>query len=324
MRVPVLGVVLLAVLLLVGMLSGVYYYWHRPAPVSGNRFSYDIESYRRTAPELLRYRQAQTITPGLEKLTAIAIDKDDSIYVAGDQALLVLAKDGRRLHARAMEKAIQCLAIDSDGTIYAGRKDEVALYDRRLKSIAVWPFLGARAYLTAVAVATEVVFVADAGNRLIWRFNKSGKLLGQIGKKDPATGSQGFVIYKPHLDIVLAENETLWAVNPGRHRLEKYSYQGRLLTWWGNAGNDLAGFCGCCNPAHIARRNDGALITSEKSLVRVKLYSASGKFLGVVAGAEQFRPGNFDLDLAIDSAGRVVVMDPAQAVLRIYVATSGT
>ena len=320
MRVPAFLVVGLAVLSLLATLSAGAYFLLRPPVDSPNLFAYDIESYRRTAPELLLYRENPKIVPGFHNLSAIAIDNDDRIYVAGDRALLVLSKDGKRLASRTLEKSVQCLAVANDGMIYAGQKSAVAVYDRQLALTAEWSFLGVRAFLTSIVVAADDVFVADAGNRMVWRFAKSGKLLGQIGKKDSNTGSQGFVIYKPHLDIALAENETLWAVNPGRHRLEKYSYQGKLLTWWGYAGNDLAGFCGCCNPAHIARRRDGALITSEKSLVRVKLYSPVGKFLGVVAGAEQFRPGNFGLDLAIDSTGRVVVMDPAQAVLRIFVA----
>jgi hypothetical protein len=60
-------------------------------------------------------------------------------------------------------------------------------------------------------------------------------------------------------------------------------------------------------------------VTSEKGLPRVKVYGADGKFAGVVAGFETFSPEVVGLDLAVDSKGRVYVLDPASKTVRVYV-----
>ena len=51
-------------------------------------------------------------------------------------------------------------------------------------------------------------------------------------------------------------------------------------------------------------------MTSEKGLVRVKVYDAEGKLEAVVAGLEAFARGAAGLDLATDARGRVFVLDP--------------
>ena len=90
-------------------------------------------------------------------------------------------------------------------------------------------------------------------------------------------------------------------------------------------------FCGCCNPVHFARRPDGKFVTSEKGLNRIKIYDAKGNFEGVVAGPEHLvkdlelakracadcRIG-FGFDVACDSTGRVLALDPATRTVRIF------
>jgi hypothetical protein len=68
----------------------------------------------------------------------------------------------------------------------------------------------------------------------------------------------------------------------------------------------------------VAIRRDGSFVTSEKGLVRVKLYTPAGDLVGVVAGSDQFDEGVSGLDLAADSAGRILVLDPVRLEVRVF------
>ena len=71
-------------------------------------------------------------------------------------------------------------------------------------------------------------------------------------------------------------------------------------------------------------------MTAEKGIPRVKVYSADGQFESVVAGPEQFLPTPTAssetrpehrlkvLDVAADSKGRVLVLDPNARNVRIF------
>jgi glucose/arabinose dehydrogenase len=110
------------------------------------------------------------------------------------------------------------------------------------------------------------------------------------------------------------------------------SYAGDLGDVWGSAGSQLADFFGCCNPAHLAMLPDGRFVTSEKGIPRVKIYSSQGKFESVVAGPEQLTVHSLQVvdpredadkrvfDIAADSQGRVLVLDPQNRSVRVYVA----
>ena len=80
-----------------------------------------------------------------------------------------------------------------------------------------------------------------------------------------------------------------------------------------------AGFCGCCNPSNMALTPAGEFITSEKHIVRVKQYDAKGQLKGVISGQDDWTPNAVGLDLAVDSTGRILVLDPTADVIRVYI-----
>jgi hypothetical protein len=86
---------------------------------------------------------------------------------------------------------------------------------------------------------------------------------------------------------------------------------------------DIEGFCGCCNPTHLAARADGAWVTAEKGIPRVKLYAREGRLLGVVAAPDQFAEGRVVADLAVDDAGRVLVLEKGAARIRVFSELTG-
>jgi hypothetical protein len=110
----------------------------------------------------------------------------------------------------------------------------------------------------------------------------------------------------------------LWLTNPGRRRVENHTYDGMYRFAWGKASMRIEGFCGCCNPTHLAIDADGRFFTSEKGLPRVKRYDPQGDFECVVAPPKAFADGTTGLDLAVDRAGRVLVLDPHRRAVRIF------
>ena len=153
---------------------------------------------------------------------------------------------------------------------------------------------------------------------MVLRCDKDGNLRLKIGEKDPARAIPGFVIPSPYFDVKTDPKGTIWVANTGRHLLEHFDKDGNLLGSWGEATMTMEGFCGCCNPSNFAFLPDGSFVTSEKGIERIKIYNPDGKFRFLVAGPSAFTEGTKGLDLAVDSKGRIVVLDPERKQVRIF------
>ena len=181
-----------------------------------------------------------------------------------------------------------------------------------------WESLGEDAIITSIALSDQHVFIADAGNRIVWKLDKNGNLQGRIGEKDAAKDIPGFVIPSPYFDVAVDLDGFLWAANTGRHSLENYTTDGDFRSSWGEYSMKIDGFCGCCNPSHFMILEDGSFVTSEKGIPRVKVYNRLGNLVSIVAGADQFDEGTVGLDLAKDSSQRIYVLDPRRKMVRIF------
>ncbi|HUV62424.1 MAG TPA: NHL repeat-containing protein [Sedimentisphaerales bacterium] len=303
----------------------------------GKGFDYDIEELARIDPNLILYEESGgVIETGLAASHAIAVDSKGSIYVAADRAIRKFSDRGVILGEIDLAEEPGCLTVLADGTLYVGLKDHVEIYDAQGQRQGRWESLGPDARLTSIAVSDDNVFVADAGHRVVVRYDASGNLVGHIGKKDSSRNVPGFVIPSPYFDMAVSRDGLLRVVNPGCRRIEAYTFDGDLEFWWGSSSVAIEGFCGCCNPVNIAVLPDGGYVTCEKGLVRVKVYDSEGEFVGVVAGPRQLvRDGELrvcDLpeecqaggfDVAVDPAGRILVLDTIKNIVRIFTKTEG-
>ncbi|HUS71883.1 MAG TPA: NHL repeat-containing protein [Sedimentisphaerales bacterium] len=299
----------------------------------GEEFSYDLTDLGKIAPNLILYKEsAPAIDTGFTNSRAIAVDSNGSIYVAGDKAIRKFAESANLLGETRLADMPRCLTVAGDGRIYVGFKEHVEVYDAQGKRLATWQRLGNDAVLTSIAVSKNDVFVADAGNRIVHRFDTTGKLINRIGGKDKDKNIPGFVIPSPHFDLAVGHDGLLRVVNPGNHRIEAYTFVGDLEFSWGTFSNvNIKGFCGCCNPVNFAILDDDSFVTCEKGLVRIKIYDPAGVFVGAVAGPEQLvqegtsricetaaecQTGSFDV--AVDTNGRIFVLDTIKNVVRIF------
>jgi hypothetical protein len=209
------------------------------------------------------------------------------------------------------------------GRIYVGMKDRVEVFDPQGKRLTAWKTLGKKASITSIAAAEDDIFVADAGNRVVWRFDTSGKMLGRIGDADKLRNIPGFTITSNYFDLALSPDGLLRVVNPRALRIEAYTYDGDLEAFWGEMSQGIDGFFGCCNPVHLAVLSDGRFVTAEKGFARVKVYGSGGKFECVVAGPEQLKLRGADVvaDVAVDAEDRVLILDPSTKSIRIFETT---
>ena len=298
----------------------------------GKEFDYDIKNLGKVDPNLILYEEsAAAIDTGFKDSRALVVDSDGGIFVAGDKAIRIFDKNGAVLGEIGLDESPGCLVLAAGGTMYIGMKDHVQVYDTEGKRLARWERLGDDAVLTSIAVFKNDVFVADAGNRIVLRYGADGRLISRIGKKDTDRNIPGFVIPSPHFDLAVGHDGLLRVVNPGRRRIEAYTFDGDLEFWWGEYSVAIEGFCGCCNPVNFAIFDDESFVTCEKGLERVKIYDADGAFVGVVAGPEQLskdghphpcdRPADCQdggFDVAVDSAGRIFVLDTFKNAVRTF------
>lgn len=293
----------------------------RPASPSGNR-----QQRPTIDPALIRYEQTGEIPVSMQQVRAMAVGPGDRIYVGGDRVIRVLDPDGTRCSEIALEDQPRCLAVGGvehafPGRVYVGMKDHVEVYDGEGNRQAVWDGLGEKALLTSIAAAEEDLFVADARGTIVLRYDTSGRLLGRIGARDEQRRIPGFRIIKPYFDLAVGSDGLLRVVNPGALRIEVYTFQGHLELFWPQQRlPGIEGFFGCCNPAQLAILADGRLVTAEKGIARVKVYSAQGQFECVVAGPDQLDLTSDQViaDVAADGRNRILILDPKAGSVRIF------
>src|SRR6267154_925918 len=284
-----------------------------------NPFAYDVRRFAQTDSKLIGYEEVRRFSSPGPDPRRIAIGPEDRIYIANKNGVDVLAADGTRLETIASTRPARCVAVAGDGTVYIGLKDQLQLFDPKGRPVATWEIPGKKTWLTGLAVAKTDVFCADSGQRVVLRFDRSGKFLNRLGEKNKERAVPGLIVPSPYLDVAVAKDNLVRVNNPGRHCVEVYTADGGLELSWGKPSAAIEGFCGCCNPIGLAMFPDESCITCEKGLPRVKKYSIDRDFDCVIAGPESFAENAraHDLsdctvggmDAAVDSQNRVYVLD---------------
>lgn len=292
-----------------------------------NPWAYDDSLFRRTDPKLIQFDETRRFSSLRSAPRCLAMGQDGNLLIGAGKFLTRYSVEGSQLKEIRLSDEVRCVKQAIDGLIYVGLRERVEVYDADFQPRGAWEKAPGKPYFTGLAVNGDNVFVADAGNRVVLRYDRTGKLNLRIGAKDKDKNIPGFIVPSPFFDLEIAPDGLLRVGNPGRHRVETYTPDGDFEGFWGQPGAAIANFCGCCNPINLAILSDGRMVTVEKGIPRVKVYSAEGAFESVVAGAESFVEnaaacGPQDctvggLDAMADNQGRVYVLDFVAANVRV-------
>ncbi|MBL9126419.1 MAG: hypothetical protein JNL97_02170, partial [Verrucomicrobiales bacterium] len=259
-------------------------------PAEENPWRYDVDRLRRVDPAAIGYEKTAGFSLEAAGGRRLVWGLGGELRVAIGKSVRGYKASGEIIEEWPAGEVVRALAIGPDGRTYVAVRDRVEVFSGRGERIARWPAIAGKPFLTGLAVTREAVYVADSGNRVVYRCDLAGRIEVRIGEKNPEKRVPGLILPSAFLDVEAGTDGLIRVNNPGRHRIETYTPDGDLEQSWGKAGVALDAFCGCCNPVAVSLTSDGGVVTAEKGLPRVKLYDAGGAMETVVAGPEQFAP----------------------------------
>ncbi len=321
----------------VGIGIGAYGLWRSSRPQAANVSMGDLSRLGGAQAANVVGREVAQFQPGFQRARAIAVAPGGEVYITGDSAIRRFNPAGKKLAEISTLEPPGAIAVDANSNVYATFGATVWVFDRDGKRIATWP-ARENAVFTSIAVCNAGVAVADYGNRCVLHYDRDGKTLRVIGKKDEARNCPGFVVPSPYFDLAMAPDGLLRVTDPGRHQIEAYTLDGDREAAWGHfSATEPDGFVGCCNPANFAivpipgRPGDFAgFVTAEKGLARVKVFDADGKFVGFLAPPDMFSRHDdlvaagpsgepfAALDIAAGADGRIYVLDGVVGQVHVF------
>ena len=283
-----------------------------------NAYEFNLDEFRQVDSSLILFHEVSSFPVNMDKPKGIALC-EGIIYVVGEDVFVKFDKSGNQISRKVLSASPTCIACGKNGEFFIGMHDHVRVFDSEGILLSRWNSFGEKAVITSIAVNGDKVYIADAGNRIVYECDEMGNLISRIGEKDDVKGISGYVIPSPYFDVAIDADGFLWAANTGLHSLENYNADGSLRTSWKASSVQIEGFSGCCNPAHFAIMDDNSFITSEKGLVRIKIYDQHGQFKGVVAPPAAFnREATLAPEIMPDGDNRVISLDFERKQIRIF------
>ena len=269
------------------------------------------------------YEATPILPVDAQRLRGVAVDGEGRIWVAAERGAIAFDEEGTATRALETPGPAHAVALDSEGAVFVALRSEVRKYSASGALEASWDGTargrdGFR-HIASLAVSGYNLYVGDPGRRRVLRYDITGDFIAEIGGPD-REGDPGIVSPSMFLGVAAPSEDEVVFANHGRKRVEWRRPDGRLTRRWGRAGLDPEGFCGCCNPVHIAFAPGGRLVTVEKGIPRVKVYSSEGDLLSLM-DVDTVRPvapeGRTDWlssecfgAAAVDARGRLLVLHP--------------
>lgn len=251
------------------------------------------------------------------KPATICVAKDGSIFVAGDGRLLKLDAAGKVLASAASPVASEPVKISKDVEDMVKEmikqskrpfKQELATMKTNLEK--------RRTDVTGLAVTEKDVFMSvpapsDFTYR-VYRFDHQLKNQKLTVEKLRGCCSQ--------LDIQ-AHDGNLWVSHNARHAVQSHDRDGQELMKFGKAGKIKASdFGGCCEPKNVRVLANGDILAAESGPPTcIKRFSATGKFIEVVAVAENTKGDCVRVTVEMSPDGsRYYMLDTTRDAIRVF------
>ena len=260
---------------------------------------------------------AASLHPFRRNLRGVAVGADDQVHALGDGEIRIFAADGGLLRRWRVADAAECVGVGPDGRVYVGGAGRIDIFESGGRPAGGFAFgqAGDLPAVSAIKVFKTDILVADASARVIRRFDAGGGQLGLIGDRSK---TKAFILPNGRLDLDVDASGVVRATDSGRHQVSSWAIDGTPIGRFGKFGmSDPADFVGCCNPVNLATAPDGNVVTAEKMVARVKVYTPDGRLLAVI-GPGPFDPKCTQVHLAVDSKGRILAADPVRRQITIF------
>jgi len=274
------------------------------------------------APNTTFEKKGDLAKNAFKEIRHVTVDAKDNVYVCGDNQVKVFDSTGKEIASWTAPSKMLCLTVDKDGFAYGAAADKIFKFSNDMKGTVVTSFgtagknYGQLASPSGIACNGNSILVTDAANSCIHRYGKDGKFIEDIGRT--AVAKRGsFATCCGILDAAVGKDGKIYVANLGAHRVEVYQ-NGRMISNFGKAGNTPNDFCGCCNPTNMAIAANGEIITTEKTIPRIKIFSRDGKKMLALIGADNFNKDCYNMYVAVDSKYRVYAVDNGSNCVRIF------
>lgn len=284
--------------------------------------------------------EAASLVVPFRRLSTLALAPSGELLAGDADARQIKVIDANGAVVRTLDLDFGPEAIDAaeDGTIYCGGEGKLARIDMQGKRLAAGtmpPEAGSELeprrrswskpnLVSGIAVMGGDVFVAFGSG---WSVGSKSKLFRYDATlRNPKLLLEGLRGCCQRCDIT-ARDGVLYLAENAAHRVVQLDREGKVLGRWGERSRvEEAGFGSCCNPMNLCFDQSGVLYTSESGLGRVKRYSTSGEYLGLVGyvGVERFSQAGMQAascsNIAIAATpdgSRVYVMDLKSNLIRV-------
>jgi len=315
-------IILLALIMLIAISAVMVFDFYYKPKSAENPWEYRLSDLRKVDAKEICFEKSGQIIPAQNDIRSIVVDEYDNLLITAKDAILRYDENGRLFKKIAVNGTPTSIAIDPGEKIFVGMTNHIVVIQHNQIIAEIRNPFDEKTMITSLAADETSLFVADAGNKIVYHLNHAGELQNLIGERNRETGFLGFIIPSGCFDLILGRVGQLWVVNPGKHEIIAFSKTGEIISQWGSTSMQPEGFSGCCNPVNIAMMPDGSFVTAEKGIERVKIHRPSGDYKCVVAAPDYFDEGTVGIDVAVNSSGTVYVLDPKKGVIHLFDASS--
>ena len=302
-----------------------------------NWFGQPMSNFRDVPPEWITYQQASVCPCSVAGQATCFALLNDSTFIIGSvnpPSLSLFDDKGTLLQKLDLPEEPQAVACGTPATqftdkIVVAHSKHIAVYTTGGAIVPLCELPDEKSDVRSLIFTPQYLFAADTGKRCIYRLavdnnNASGTAKGNID----LTFGADFVVYASPITMTFSPTtDLLYITNPGKHRVEVFTQDGEYKPelGWGEPSGNMSGFVGCCNPIALATLEDGRILTVEKSVSRIKIFT-DGKLDCVVAGPNTLElsanrpavPGGHTFSAVPLFGGRIAVFDFEGQMLRIF------
>ncbi len=283
-----------------------------------NKYELNLDSLKGIGKYPISYNEVKQINLSSFKAKSIEV-YNHHIYIANDSSVRIISEDGKLIKIIQTEPNLRTLKYVKNIGLILVHKKYFTILDSAGNELSKSNIESEKSVFTSVACYNDsLIIIADAGLRLVHIYDlKSNKQSSIKGFYSSENDHLGFIVPSPNFDLVINSDNELWVVNPGIHALQQYNLKGDLLDFWKKETNSIEGFTGCCNPAHIAVLENGDFVTSEKGLVRIKIYNKKGDLQSIVAPPKSFTDKGQAPDIVVYN-DKIYALDIDNKLIRIF------